>query len=156
MHGTVWAGRHLSVKKIPEMTCVSNPQREMNADNLKIGKYPSPHLIYGIHNNKMQTAGSKVESSGFQQCLKNLRFNQIFQNSSISGGRQAVRWCCTTPCLLSPSPEGLHSHSQPSTAAHLASGQTPGLFHFAMKKMGYLRNYIPWALGLENLSFQVC
>lgn len=85
MRGTVWVGRHLSVKKIPEMTYVSNPQREMNADNLKIGKYPSPHLIYGIHNNKMQTAESKVESSGFQQSLKNLRFNEIYQNSSISG-----------------------------------------------------------------------
>lgn len=57
---------------------VSNLQREMTADNLKIGKYPSPHLIYGAHSNKMLTAGPKVETLGLQQSLKNLRFNKIF------------------------------------------------------------------------------
>lgn len=120
------------------MTCVSNPQREMNADNLKIGKYPSPHLIYGIHNNKMQTAGSKVESSGFQQCLKNLRFNQIFQNSSIPGGRQAVRWCCTTPCLLHPSPAPRGAALPQPAQHHSTSGiwTNPWAFPFCNEKDG--------------------
>lgn len=118
------------------MTYVSNPQREMNADNLKIGKYPSPHLIYGIHNNKMQTAESKVESSGFQQSLKNLRFNEIFQNSSISGWGQAVRWCCTAPCPLYPSPPpGRATLPQPAQHCSMSDIWTnPWAFPFCSEK----------------------
>lgn len=37
-----------------------------------------------FHNNKTLTAGSNLDSLGFQQSLKYLTFKKIFQNSSIS------------------------------------------------------------------------